>query len=78
MQSMVSMTHVNVTSTQPEVVCRGCSAKRVVRYVPTYTFACGINDPISFENKPKGSEKDRLIPVYFPNKYIDDGDEPTS
>ena len=61
-----------------EVVCRSCGGKRVFRYVPTFTFVCGVNDPMVFENEPKGPEKYRLLPMYFPNKFIDEGEEPSS
>jgi hypothetical protein len=60
------------------VVCRGCGDSRVVRFIPTYSFAGGINDPPMWHKTPKGSEKDRITPMYLPNKYIHEGDEATS
>lgn len=63
----------NKNSSDP-VVCRGCGAGRVVRYLPTYSFGGGINDPPTWEKKPKGSEDDRVMPLYMPNKYLDDGE----
>ena len=37
-----------------------------------------MNDPPVWEQAPKGSEEDRIIIVYLPNKFIDKGKAPSS
>ena len=64
-------------STDP-VVARGCGSGETVRYQPTFTFVFAVNDPPAWEKPPNGSEQDRLMPIYFPNKFVDAGTAPTS
>ena len=45
---------------------------------PTGTFVFAANDVPTFEQVPKGSEKDRSLIIYLPNRYIDKGEVPTS
>ena len=67
----------NKNSTDP-VVCRGCGVGDSVRYAPSYSYVFAVNDAPTFEQLPKGSEKDRSLVLYLPNKYVDHGVNPTS
>ena len=62
----------NRNSTDP-IVARGCNANDPVRFLNTVTYVFALNDPPSWESPPKGSEQDRLCPIYLPNKYVDAG-----
>ena len=64
-------------STDP-VIARGCGIAETVRFPNTLNFVFGMNDPPRWEQLPKGSEKDRIIIQYLPNKFIDKGTLPTS
>ena len=57
---------------------RGCGSKDVERITRTETFVYGMNDPPEWEATPKGSEEDRLLILYTPNKYINAGVAPSS
>ena len=64
-------------STDP-ITVRACNSGDTEKMKPmcTYIFAC--NDIPSWEQAPKGSERDRLLPMYMPNKFRDSFDAPTS
>ncbi|CAK0856137.1 unnamed protein product [Prorocentrum cordatum] len=64
-------------STDP-ITARACNSGETEKMKPmcTYIFAC--NDIPSWEQVPKGSERDRLLPMYMPNKFRDSFDAPTS
>ena len=57
-------------STDP-ITVRGCNATDTERMLPTYTFIFAANDPPAWEQTPKGSENDRLMIMYMPNKFHD-------
>lgn len=60
------------------ISARGCGAKDVVRIPRTETFVYGMNDPPTWEVPPKGSEKDRFVIIYTPNKFVNRGEPATS
>lgn len=64
-------------STDP-IVARGCGDGNIVRFTPTITYVFAVNDQPRFEFKVKGSEVDRSLILYHPNRYVDKGIVPTS
>ena len=63
----------NKNSTDP-LPLRACGSNEVRKGKPTYTFVFATNDPPSWEQEPKGSERDRLVILYLPNRFVDDPD----
>ena len=57
-------------STDP-IAARACSGADAERMKPTCTFSFGANDLPTSEETPKGSEHDRLLILYMPNKFHD-------
>ena len=64
-------------STDP-LPARGCGAKDVEKINPTYSFVFQSNDPPLWEQPPKGSEWDRLLIEYLPNRFLNPNQEATS
>jgi hypothetical protein len=64
-------------STDP-ILARGCGLGDSHRIRPTFTYMFGTNDPPAFEDVPKGSEEDRLLPLYLPNRFINKNEVATS
>jgi hypothetical protein len=67
----------NKNSSDP-ILGRECGAGRTREFEPTITFCFGTNDPPVFEQPTKGSEKDRTLVIYLPNRYVDAGELPSS
>ncbi len=63
---------------QDKVSARGCNSKVVEKHHPTYNFLFATNNPIQFVEKPKNSERDRLLILWLPNKFVGEGDPVTS
>ena len=47
-------------------------SNRFVEYTPVYSVAFGCNHPPRFSRPPGGSEEDRIIVLYMPNKFCDE------
>ena len=60
----------NRNSTDPLMV-RNCGSGDSERTRPTFTYVFGTNDQPRWEQTPKGSEKDRTLMMYLPNKFVD-------
>ena len=56
------------------ISARGCSKPTTQVIEPAITFVFAGNDTPTWESTPKGSEKDRIIPLYFPNNFLDEDD----
>ncbi|CAK0807001.1 unnamed protein product, partial [Prorocentrum cordatum] len=61
-----------------KVPCRGCNSKVVEKHSPTFTFLFSTNGPVRFAVPPKNSEKDGVLVLRMPNKFVGDGEKFTS
>ena len=56
-------------------------SNRFTEYAPIYNITFGCNSPPKFSRPPGGSEEDRVLIIYLPNKFCDESEmcrRPTS
>ena len=65
-------------NSKDKIGARGANCASIVHFHPTYTIMFMTSEKPSWHKTPKGSERDRIMPIRFPNKFVDKGEEAAS
>ena len=62
-------------NSRDKISARGCHQSEVVQFGPTCTYMFMTNAPPKWTSAVRGSERDRILPLRLPNKFVTPGEE---